>query len=91
VKIICKSSANSASSAQLEKKISGANRQSGSGSLWKRYQELRKPLVIPKEKLDRVSQLADISGHHCYPDIVFDLFNCVYIGRVRPRWFRFEY
>ncbi|HEY4271713.1 MAG TPA: hypothetical protein VGM65_06890 [Candidatus Udaeobacter sp.] len=44
--------------AQLEKKIPGANRQSGSDPLWKRYEEWRKPFVIPKEKLDAVFQLA---------------------------------
>jgi hypothetical protein len=43
---------------QLEKKISGTNRQSGSDPLWKRYEEWRKPFVIPKEKLDTVFQLA---------------------------------
>src|SRR5689334_11319615 len=37
---------------QLEKKISGT------GPLWKRYEEWRKPFVIPKEKLDAVFQLA---------------------------------
>ena len=50
--------------AQLESKIPGTNRQSGSGasrtgtSLWQRYEEWRKPFVIPKEKLDTVFQLA---------------------------------
>ena len=44
--------------AQLEKKISGTNRQSGSDPLWKRYEEWRKPFVIPKEKLDTVFQAA---------------------------------
>ena len=44
--------------AQLEKKIPGTNRQSGSDPLWKRYEEWRKPFVIPKEKLDTVFQLA---------------------------------
>jgi hypothetical protein len=50
--------------AQFEKKIPGANRQSGSGPsrtgtpLWKRYEEWRKPFLIPKEKLDTVFQLA---------------------------------
>src|SRR5947207_3295013 len=43
---------------QLEKKIPGTNRQSGSDPLWKRYEEWRKPFVIPKEKLDTVFQLA---------------------------------
>jgi hypothetical protein len=44
--------------AQLEKKIPGTNRQSGSDPLWERYEEWRKPFVIPKEKLDAVFQLA---------------------------------
>jgi hypothetical protein len=44
--------------AQLEKKIPGTNRQSGSDPLWKRYENWRKPFVIPKEKLDAVFQLA---------------------------------
>ena len=44
--------------AQLEKKIPGTNRQSGSDPLWKHYEEWRKPFVIPKEKLDAVFQLA---------------------------------
>jgi hypothetical protein len=38
--------------AQLEKKIPG------NGPLWKRYEEWRKPFVIPKDKLDTVFQLA---------------------------------
>ena len=38
--------------AQLEAKIPGK------GPLWKRYEEWRKPFVIPKEKLDNVFQLA---------------------------------
>jgi len=38
--------------AQLEKKIPG------SGPLWQRYEQWRKPFVIPKEKLDTVFQLA---------------------------------
>jgi hypothetical protein len=38
--------------AQLEKKIPG------NGLLWKRYEEWRKPFVIPKEKLDAVFQAA---------------------------------
>src|SRR6476469_5901413 len=38
--------------AQLEKKIPG------SGPLWQRYEEWRKPFMIPKEKLDTVFQLA---------------------------------
>src|SRR5207245_3938491 len=42
--------------AQLEKKIPGTNRQSGSDPLWKRYEEWRKPFMIPKEKLDAVFQ-----------------------------------
>jgi hypothetical protein len=44
--------------AQLEKKIPGTNRESGSDPLWKRYEQWRKPFVIPKEKLDTVFQLA---------------------------------
>ena len=44
--------------AQLEKKIPGTNRQSGSDPLWKRYEEWRKPFLIPKDKLDKVFQLA---------------------------------
>ena len=38
--------------AQLEKKIPG------NSPLWQRYEEWRKPFVIPKEKLDTVFQLA---------------------------------
>ena len=38
--------------AQLEKKIPGT------GPLWERYENWRKPFVIPKEKLDTVFQLA---------------------------------
>src|SRR5438105_7750070 len=38
--------------AQLEAKIPG------NGSLWERYENWRKPFVIPKEKLDAVFQLA---------------------------------
>ena len=38
--------------AQLETKIPGK------GPLWQRYEEWRKPFVIPKEKLDTVFQLA---------------------------------
>jgi hypothetical protein len=38
--------------AQLETKIPGT------GPLWERYENWRKPFVIPKEKLDRVFQLA---------------------------------
>jgi hypothetical protein len=44
--------------AQLESKIPGTNRQSGSDPLWERYEKWRKPFVIPKEKLDAVFQLA---------------------------------
>ncbi len=44
--------------AQLEKKIPGTNRQSGSDPLWQRYEEWRKPFLIPKEKLDAVFQAA---------------------------------
>src|SRR6266480_3686612 len=43
---------------ELEKKIPGTNRQSGSDPLWERYENWRKPFVIPKEKLDTVFQLA---------------------------------
>jgi hypothetical protein len=42
--------------AQLESKIPGASRTGD--SLWERYQEWRKPFVIPKEKLDAVFQAA---------------------------------
>ena len=38
--------------AQLEKKIPG------NGPLWERYENWRKPFMIPKEKLDTVFQLA---------------------------------
>jgi hypothetical protein len=44
--------------AQLENKIPGTNRQSGSDPLWQRYEEWRKPFMIPKEKLDAVFQAA---------------------------------
>ncbi len=44
--------------AQLEKKIPGTNGQSGSDPLWQRYEEWRKPFMIPKEKLDAVFQAA---------------------------------
>jgi hypothetical protein len=44
--------------AQLETNIPGSNRQSGSDPLWQRYEEWRKPFVIPKEKLDAVFQAA---------------------------------
>ncbi|MGB9476463.1 MAG: hypothetical protein WCE87_15470 [Candidatus Udaeobacter sp.] len=44
--------------AQLEKKIPGTNRESGSDPLWERYEAWRKPFLIPKEKLDHVFQLA---------------------------------
>ena len=44
--------------AQLEKKIPGTNRQSGSDPLWERYENWRKPFVIPKDKLDAVFQAA---------------------------------
>jgi hypothetical protein len=43
---------------QLEVKIPGTNRQSGSDPLWQRYEIWRKPFVIPKAKLDAVFQLA---------------------------------
>src|SRR5262245_53876425 len=39
---------------QLEKKIPGNNRQSGSDPLWKRYEEWRKPFLITKVKLEAV-------------------------------------
>ncbi len=44
--------------AQLEKKIPGTSGQSGLDPLWKRYEEWRKPFLIPREKLDKVFQLA---------------------------------
>jgi hypothetical protein len=44
--------------AQLEEKVPGTNRQSGSDPLWERYEKWRKPFVIPKEKLDAVFQAA---------------------------------
>src|SRR4029077_12592133 len=55
--------------AQLEAKIPGKGPSSPrdesvrsadrtSGSLWERYENWRKPFVIPKEKLDKVFQLA---------------------------------
>src|SRR5437879_1743837 len=44
--------------AELEKKIPGKNGQSGSDPLWQRYEQWRKPFVIPKEKLDAVFQAA---------------------------------
>src|SRR5262245_4472334 len=44
--------------AELEKKIPGTNRESGSDPLWERYEKWRKPFVVPKEKLDKVFQLA---------------------------------
>jgi hypothetical protein len=43
--------------AQLQAKIPGKNGQSGS-DLWERYENWRKPFVIPKEKLDAVFQAA---------------------------------
>jgi hypothetical protein len=43
---------------KLDAKIPGTDRQSGSDPLWNRYEEWRKPFVIPKEKLDAVFQLA---------------------------------
>ncbi len=47
---------------QLEAKIPGASRTGDSSrtssSLWERYQEWRKPFMIPKDKLDAVFQLA---------------------------------
>jgi len=48
--------------AQLEKKIPGASRTGDSSrtgsSLWERYENWRKPFVIPKDKLDAVFQAA---------------------------------
>jgi hypothetical protein len=51
--------------AQLEKKIPDTSRESGSGAsrtgglpLWQRYEEWRKPFMIPNEKLDAVFQAA---------------------------------
>src|SRR4029078_9946873 len=44
--------------AQLEKKIPGTNRQADSEPLWQRYEQWRKPFMIPKEKLDPVFQAA---------------------------------
>ena len=43
--------------AQLDKKIPGPSRTGGT-PLWQRYENWRKPFVIPKEKLDTVFQLA---------------------------------
>jgi hypothetical protein len=48
--------------AQLENKIPGASRTGDSSrtgsSLWQRYEEWRKPFLIPKERLDAVFQAA---------------------------------
>ena len=44
--------------AQLEAKIPGKGPSRTGGSLWERYENWRKPFVIPKEKLDTVFQLA---------------------------------
>src|SRR5436190_8224332 len=44
--------------AQLETKIPGKGPSRTGGSLWERYENWRKPFVIPKEKLDTVFQLA---------------------------------
>src|SRR5947207_3548129 len=44
--------------AQLEAKIPGKGPSRTGGSLWERYENWRKPFVIPKEKLDAVFQLA---------------------------------
>ncbi len=44
--------------AQLEAKIPGKGPSRTGGSLWARYENWRKPFVIPKEKLDTVFQLA---------------------------------
>src|SRR5437763_5295296 len=43
--------------AQLDKKIPSPSRTGGT-PLWQRYENWRKPFVIPKEKLDTVFQLA---------------------------------
>ncbi len=43
--------------AQLDKKIPGPSRTGGT-PLWQRYENWRKPFVIPKAKLDTVFQLA---------------------------------
>jgi hypothetical protein len=43
---------------QLEAKIPGRGPSRTGGSLWERYENWRKPFVIPKEKLDTVFQLA---------------------------------
>src|SRR5437660_1146525 len=42
---------------QLEAKIPGKGPSRTGGSLWERYENWRKPFVIPKEKLDTVFQL----------------------------------
>jgi hypothetical protein len=44
--------------AQLDAKIPGKGPSRTGGSLWERYEMWRKPFVIPKEKLDKVFQLA---------------------------------
>src|SRR5438876_10079333 len=44
--------------AQLDAKIPGKGPSRTGGSLWERYEMWRKPLVIPKEILDMVFQLA---------------------------------
>jgi hypothetical protein len=44
--------------AQLDKKIPGTGPSRTGGSLWQRYEEWRKPFMIPKDKLDNVFQLA---------------------------------
>jgi len=44
--------------AQLEAKIPGKGPSRTGGSLWERYENWRKPFVIPKEKLDAVFQAA---------------------------------
>ena len=43
--------------AQLDKKIPGPSRTGGT-ALWQRYEEWRKPFIIPKDKLDAVFQAA---------------------------------
>src|SRR5216110_209437 len=44
--------------AQLDAKIPGKGPSRTGGSLWERYENWRKPFVIPKEKLDTVFQAA---------------------------------
>jgi hypothetical protein len=44
--------------AQLDKKIPGSGASRTGTSLWQRYEEWRKPFMIPKDKLDAVFQAA---------------------------------